>query len=161
MTPCEYLDGIVRPNIDDFRSNYGSLRHAHNAISAMDALAAHIFFYRKDKELLNTGDSTMSDSQYREKLALCNKDFELVRDIAKAQKHVRLERGKPRVKEATQIRPQSIGWGEGPWGEGRYGGVEQVVVNIGNDSFSFVESIVENSLTFLEGHMRELGICSD
>jgi hypothetical protein len=47
MTPREFLDEVVRPNVAEFNVNFGSLRTAYNAVAAVDALAAHIYWWCK------------------------------------------------------------------------------------------------------------------
>ncbi len=43
MTPREYVDEIVRPNLADLESDECNPRHALNAVHAVDALAARIY----------------------------------------------------------------------------------------------------------------------
>ena len=43
MTPREYVDEIVRPNLADLERDEGNLRYALNAVHAVDALAARIY----------------------------------------------------------------------------------------------------------------------
>ena len=45
MTPIEFLEEIVRPNVAAFHADYGSLRNAYNAVASVDALAAHPFVW--------------------------------------------------------------------------------------------------------------------
>jgi hypothetical protein len=90
-------------------------------------------------------------------LAARNQDFALLRDIAKAQKHVHLQQGKPQITRAEQITSRATGLGEGRLGEDRLGAPEQVVVDIAPGNFSYVESIINNSLAFLEAEMATLG----
>ena len=47
MTPREFLENVVRPNVEDFDANYGSVRQAYNAVAAVDALAAHLYLWCK------------------------------------------------------------------------------------------------------------------
>src|SRR3989454_4985189 len=82
MIPREFLDQVVRPNVAEFHANYGSLRHGYNAVAAADALVAHIFWY------IRNAPAQGDDTAYRATLASQNHDFRLLRDIAKAQKHV-------------------------------------------------------------------------
>jgi hypothetical protein len=81
----------------------------------------------------------------------------LLRDIANAQKHVHLTRRTPQVTLADQIVSRPIGWGEGPYGLGRYGGVQQVVVDIRPGDFAYLENTIDNALAFLEAEMASLG----
>lgn len=157
MTPQDYLVDIVKPNIAEFHEHYSDLRRAHNAIGAVDALAAHLFVWASANAPLTVA-SVNDDSHYRATLASRNRDFALIRDIAKALKHVQLTRYNPQVSRADQITSRPIGWGEGGWGEGRWGGVEQVVVEIVPGEISYVENIVDRAVAFLEAEMAALGI---
>jgi len=91
-------------------------------------------------------------------LASRDPSFALLRDIAKAQKHVHLTKHNPQVRRAEQIASRSIGWGEGDYDEGRFGGEEQVVVDIGPGKFFYVEKIIDSSLAFLEAEMTRIGV---
>jgi hypothetical protein len=138
VTPREFLEAVVRPNVTDFRSHFADLRHAHNAISAVDALAAHLYVWAKVN-------------------AARDQNFALLRDIAKAQKHVHLTRHNPQVTRSDQITTRPIGYGEGVYGMVRYGDVGQVVVDIAPGDFSYVENVVDESLAFLETEMTAIG----
>lgn len=157
MTPRDFLQDIVRPNVSEFHDNFGSLRYAHNAVSAVDALAAHLYVWaiaNNPAAVSHTND----DSHYRTSLASRDQSFALLRDIAKAQKHVHLTKHNPKVCRADQIASRPIGWGEGGFGEGRFGGVEQVVVDTAPGEFFYVEQIIESSLAFLETEMAAIGV---
>ena len=143
MIPREFLDQVVRPNVAEFHANYGSLRHGYNAVAAADALVAHIFWY------IRNAPAQGDDTAYRATLASQNHDFRLLRDIAKAQKHVRLTKGVPQVVRAEQVSARPIGYGEGQYGAGRYGGPPQLVVDINPGDFRYVESVVDAALAFL------------
>src|SRR5262249_49490308 len=122
-----------------------------------DSLAAHIYVWCKGNaphEIAGDKDDTI----YRESLAGRSSDFRLLRDIAKAQKHVHLTRGKPEVTTAAQVTARYLGWGEGRWDEGRWGGPHQVVATTDNGDLRYVEQIVAASLAILEAEMTRLKI---
>jgi hypothetical protein len=155
MTPREFLDQIVRPNLADFAQNYGDIRHAFNAIAAVDALTAHIHIWTKANAptLASQGD----DTAYRDELARQNRQFSLLRDVAKAQKHVHLDRGNPQIRNTDKVTARAIGFGEGGYGEGRYGGSLQVVVDLPGGGLAYVETIIAESLNLLEQEMKKVG----
>lgn len=156
MTARQFLTDVVHPNVSDFHSRYDDVRFAYNAISAVDALAAHLFeWVAANNPSAVTG--IPDDTVYRGALAARDQGFALLRDIAKAQKHVRLTRGSPQVSQASQITARPIGFGLGGFGQGRYGGPPQVVVDITPTHFEYVESVVDNALAFLEAEMTALG----
>jgi hypothetical protein len=158
MTLREFRDEVVLPNIADFNANFSSLRHAFNAIAAVDALAAHLYEWCKTNapsEVQGIAD----DSHYREELAKRYHYFRLFRDIAKSQKHVRLTKLKsnPIVTQAEQVSARPVGFGEGGFGEGRFTDQAQVVVDINPGTTQLVSSIVEQAHVFLEPEMNRLG----
>ncbi|GEM_PF-3711016 len=158
MTPRQFLNDIVCPNVKDFHDNYDNLRYAYNAIAAVDSLAAHLYVWANN-HAPGSVSSASDDSHYRALLASRDSDFALLRDMAKAQKHVHLSRGNPQIANADQISSRTVGYGEGGYGEGRYGGVQQVLVDIdvAAAKFGYVETIIDSSLDFLEKEMAALG----
>jgi hypothetical protein len=157
MTPREFLEQIVQPNVAEFHGDYANVRRAFNAVVAVDALAAHIYVW----STANAGaevDGIPNDTHYREKLANTHEDFRLLRDIAKAQKHIKLTQGTPKITEAKQISARAVGWGEGSYGHGRWGGPPQVVIDTERGTMRYVEQIVDSALQFHEGKMVRLNI---
>jgi hypothetical protein len=135
MMPREFLEKVVRPNISEWEANFGSERHAYNPVAAVDSLTAHLYVWCKANapaEIVGISD----DSQYRASLARRSPDFGLLRDIAKALKHVQLTSGKPQVANAGQVTTRSLGWCEERLGEGRWGGPPQVVVTTDSETFA-------------------------
>ena len=107
MTPIEFLTEVVQPNVAELEENHGSLRHAFNAVAAVDALASRIYWWCETHNHPEVADIN-GDSFYRESLAKKNASFRLLRDSAKAQKHDRLEWGNPLVTDSGQIVSRGI-----------------------------------------------------
>jgi len=157
MTPIQFLEQVVRPNLAEFHANDADIRYAYNSVAAVDAFAAHIYVWclvNAPAEVAGFAD----DTQYRAKLAASHNDFLLLRDIAKAQKHVELRRGSPTIAKAEQIITRPVGYGEGPFGHGRYGGPPQVVVDIDISTMRYLAQIVDSALSFLEGELSRMTI---
>jgi hypothetical protein len=156
MTPREYLETVVRPNVSEFHDNHADLRLAHNAVASVDALAAHIYVWVKFN-----GPPAVTpfsdDTAYRAALCKRSGEFSLLRDIAKALKHVQLTRGAPQVTRSDQIVTHRPAYGEGDYGMGHYGGAQQVIVNLGLIHFAYLETTVDCALAFLEHEMGEVG----
>lgn len=156
MTPKDFLEVMVRPNVADFKARFDDLRLAFNAVAAVDALAAQLYAWCQQNapaEIVGVP----SDTHYRGRLAQANAEFALLRDIAKANKHVHLTQGTPQVSSAGQVSQKALGWGVARWGEGRYGGRPQVVVDTNGGEARVVENIVDRALAFLEGEMQRIG----
>ena len=158
MTPREFLNTLVRPNLAEFHQRYDDLRLAFNAVASIDAMAAHLYHWCVNNMPNELVGLRREDDGYREHLAGKHADFALLRDIAKAQKHVRLTKGTPQVQAAAQMNTRAIGWGEGGYGKGRYGGPPQVVVDKNAGGFEYVEELVDSAVAFLEAEMTRLGV---
>lgn len=107
MTPWEHLELIVRPNIKQMSEAPKDVRLAFNAAAAVDALAAHLYWWAVEHfpEHVRGCDN---DSEYRHHLRRMDSDLSLTFDVAKANKHARLEFGKPLVVEAADIATRDL-----------------------------------------------------
>jgi len=150
------MDQVVRPNAADLELAFGDVRVAYNAVAAVDSLAAHIFHWLVS--LTPPGTSAADDSQYRKELADAHGDFALLRDLAKAQKHVELTRHTPQVSRASQVEVKSLGYGEARWDEGRWDSPPQVYVQTNSGSLRAVDALVRNSIALLDGIMLSRGM---
>lgn len=107
MNPNKFLTEIVVPNMDLLRSDSQSALFAFNAIAAVDALSARIFYW-----CCNTHPAEMKqfrdDTNYRQSLSERSQEFKILRDTAKAQKHARLVQGNPTLKHAGQVRDDRL-----------------------------------------------------
>jgi hypothetical protein len=99
-----------------------------------------------------------NDVEFRQEIAKKHRYFGLLRDLAKAIKHARLEQGKPGIRDSGALTSRGIAWGEAGFGCGRFGGVKQVVVTDNDGTLHFVECLVQNSVTLLDGYAVQLGL---
>lgn len=158
MTPYEYLELVVRPNYDDMLADISDVRKTHNAIAAIDALAAHIFYWCKDNaqvEVNGLGD----DGNFRYDVSKNRAFLQQLHGIAKAAKHFRITRGKnqiPVIETITDLAPRSFGYGEGVYGAGPYGGGEQVSF-MADGAKMQVSVVLARSLEFYEAMIERLG----
>lgn len=152
MIPREYLEHVVEPNIAELDADYGNIRLALNVVHSLDALAAQIFYGS------NGAIAAKDDLDYRNQLASVSDEFALLRDIAKAIKHVRLERGDPLVSGGDQVSVASIGWGVGRWGEGRWSGPPQAVVATNSGELRYIEQIAQGALSLLKLELEKWGL---
>jgi hypothetical protein len=157
MTPRDFLKQIVQPDIDIFHADYGNIRLAYHAVASTDALAAHLFQWcrvNNPPAALNAND----DSHFRHLLAQKDKHFALIRDVAKAQKHVEITKTSTAVSSASQVAARGIGWGEGGFGEGRFGGPVQAIVTTNAGELKYIEEAVDGARDFLEREMNAAGV---
>lgn len=157
MTPREFYNDVVIPNLAEFESKYDDIRLCHNAVGAVDSLAAHIYFFLRSNQP-NLVSGIFDDSGFRHHLANQHSDFGLLRDVAKALKHVELTRHTPEVRTANQIAIGRLGFGEARFGEGRFGSPPQIVVTTNGGDKRVMETVIKSSAAFLENQMTAFGI---
>lgn len=71
-------------------------------------------------------------------------DVALLRDVADAFKHYKLDRPSATVSGADAIVTLGTGWGKLRWGEGKWGGIEQVIVERKDGDQRALSSILQN-----------------
>ena len=140
-----FLAEVVDPTILDFRNNHLSWRHALAAVAVVDMLMAHVFEYigGSGSNELNAKD----DSDFRNILAKENLSVELLRDVAKAQKHVTLTRHQPKVSSFSDTSLVAKTYGSGAYGVGPYGGGFMVKISDGKNVSLL--SLISEALDFL------------
>ncbi|MEK7995882.1 MAG: hypothetical protein AAB403_18950 [Planctomycetota bacterium] len=158
MTPRQHLEQIVRPNLDEMELDRGDMRFAFNAAAAVDALAAHMYCWAVEHSPDRVAEEE-DDNSYRHTLAAKNLDFKLTTEVARANKHVRLDRGKPTVKTASQMATRELtvcdfaSWDDIWFGEG-----DQVSIEIPGATFEVAEAVFARACIFLEEEMNALRI---
>jgi hypothetical protein len=65
-------------------------------------------------------------------------------DVADALKHHRPDRASATVRISTDVVPIGSGWGQMRWGEGKYGGAEQVVITTKDGNKRALSSVLQN-----------------
>lgn len=63
MTPREYIEAVVRPNLADLEKDEGDIRHALNAVHAVDSLAARIHRAASGRATIGARDNYTLRSQ--------------------------------------------------------------------------------------------------
>ena len=152
LTPRQFLEEVVRPNLADMDEAPDDRRHAFNAAAAIDALAGLIY-----EELRQSHSSEVAgiegDEEYRDTLAGKDRYFALLRDLARAQKHGRLTWGAPGA--ATEdLAAGSVDWDESTV-DGWWDGPAELAGAYGQ-GLRRIKAIVRESATFLEGEMQRL-----
>ena len=71
-------------------------------------------------------------------------DVSLLRDIADAFKHHRPDRPSAAVLASTDVAPVSMGFGQARFGEGKFDGVEQVVITTKAGDMRALSSVLQN-----------------
>lgn len=151
----EFKRLILEPNLNSLMLVHDKLHIAFNAVSSVDSYSAHLF-----QAIQEVGVSPMSilsgevrgdnDISFRELLAAHSKDFGLIRDVAKANKHAILFRGNPQVNGSgdTILKPRPFGTGS--YGLGPYGGVEEWFVRTLDGKEHHLQTALVNAVDFID-----------
>jgi len=71
-------------------------------------------------------------------------DVALLRDVADAFKHHKPDRPSASVVVSTDVVPACRGWGTLRWGEGKWGGADQVILTMRNGDRRALSSVLQN-----------------
>ena len=162
-TVGDFWNGMVIPDCDAYRRDVADLRLAlHSATSlfhmhdwvfhAHESSIVAIFTHQKNNSVLSVSKA----SNFANSLQQSNANFGLIRDIANAGKHFKLDSpsGVPNSpSHSAKTRTQSTGYGQGGYGRGPYGGSPRVMLEVGtgsdieylticNDVFSMWQSLI-------------------
>ncbi len=137
---------IVEPNIAALAADFGNFRHNLSVVHTVEALAARIYYAS------NGMAPGANNTAYRAKLATRHPEIAPLRDIAKAIKHVRLDRGHPKTKRGDK-EVRSLRWDEAVC-DGRWDSPLQVVIPLGC-SVRVIETVALNALNVLKAEMAE------
>jgi hypothetical protein len=93
MTPRQFFDEVAEPNAQLAIANRGDLRHAVNAIMALDAAFGILHDALKERRHV----TEPNDNKWRDELTNKCADYGVVRDTAYAIKHGKLDRPKHKI----------------------------------------------------------------
>jgi hypothetical protein len=145
MRAQEFFTKHVEPAIAEWRANDCDERLAMNAAVALNQMADHYF------HSLPTGDPRLlaasSVRTLRDELGKQEPAFALIRDVADAHKHVKLDRKDRQVSSAEQTTVGSLGWGEAEFSYGRWGGAAELVVTLDSGRKRHFSALVDATFT--------------
>ena len=153
----DFWIGMVEPDYQESHKNQGDLRAAlHSAISLFH-MSDWVFeehrnmicnsFTFNDRNGLP--QAVNNSGTFANALEQIESDFALIRGIANAAKHLALDNIRPHrdaPSHSANTATQSLGWGEGGYGVGSYGGGPQVMLEgaSGHLHFSQIATSVYN-----------------
>lgn len=156
MTPREYLNLVVKPNVEEFIQDVSDPRRAYNAIATTDALAAHIFYWCR-KNMPDEVRGMDTDDHYRLRMQQSRANVGMVHDVAKALKHVEMTNKRNKIRTEAEVQARPFGFGEGGFGVGPYGGAPQQSVIVDGMKLQ-LQLTIETAVKFYEQEMDRLGI---
>lgn len=157
MTPHEYLETVVRPNMAALNEDAGDIRLASNAVASIDALGAHIYQWAAHHEPSLIDPLKGDDDGYRNHLATLNEDYHLLCDVARAFKHIHLRTKTPRlVYSAFAVSPQPLMVSDMESVSRDWTTEPCVLIQREDGRRLIARNVLERALMFLESQLEQL-----
>jgi len=150
-TPNHFLEYVVTPNLRAWREDQESLRLAFNAVMSIDSYAAHILEFGKEKGCFK---HNLNDSNFKKEIGKECDAFQIVSDVAKALKHVKLNNKSAVVKNASDTTVGKSDCGLGTYGSGPYNG-NRVITIVEENKRPLLDDCLE-ALEYLESFLKGL-----
>ncbi|WP_275288634.1 hypothetical protein [Halomonas elongata] len=128
-----FLDTHVVPNHEEWLVQPTDLRLAMNAVLSLYHMADH-FWHAYGQTDPDRTFHTARAGEFRAEMARRDSRFAVLRDVAEAHKHMRLDRPVRTVTESSQTAVGSTGYGEAGYGTGPFGGGPSIVVVLDDGS---------------------------
>lgn len=125
----EFFEIHVVPNLEAWLSQPTDMRLAMNAVVSLYHMADH-FWHAYASVDAGRVFGTASSGLFRAELAQRNTHFSLLRDVAEAHKHMKLDRSKRALTQSSQTAVGATGWGKGGYSTGPWGGGPSIVVEL-------------------------------
>jgi len=127
----EYFDTHVVPAVGEWCKVPTDIRLAMSTAVVLNQMADHYWHGFESADPTRVFH-TATVKAFRAELAARNTDWALLRDVAEAHKHVKLNRPVRAVTSAGQAFVVSTGFGATPYGTGPWGGTSSVVIELDN-----------------------------
>jgi hypothetical protein len=138
-----FFETHVVPARDVWRRSPRDLRVSMNLAVSLNQMADHFWHQYHESEPTRVHGKT-NVSVFRKFLAEGNPSFGLIRDVADAHKHVKLDRPDRVLTSAGQTSHGSLGWGEAEYGVGEFGGEEEVVIELDSGARRHFSGVVRD-----------------
>lgn len=144
----EFFETHVLPALKEWRADETSERLGMALAVVLNQTADRYFhsFPLRDPKLL----SATNPGELRTKLTTRNASLALIRDVAEAHKHFKLDRSHREVTNATQTTVGQMGWDEAEWDVGKWDSPPELVVTLDNGEKRHFSAIVDETVKLWE-----------
>jgi hypothetical protein len=143
--PRKFFEQHVMPSYEEWLRHPLDKRLAKSAVQEANNLAAHVFLHWKNRDPSKVYGAER-EGQYRDELVTREcPDFALVRDVAEAHKHVKLERKSRLITRYDQTAVKDTVFEEGVFEEGIFEG--EILVTLDDGSTRPLAEILGNVMT--------------
>lgn len=147
-TPAhDFFDTHLVPNYEAWLAQPTDIRLAMNAVVCLYHMADHFWHAYANLDSSRTF-ATANSGLFRAELAKRNYRFEVIRDVAEAHKHMKLDRSTRVLSESRQTAVGFTGYGQAGYGTGPYGGGPSIVVELDDNT--------KHHLSYVAQEVRQL-----
>lgn len=133
-TPAhDFFDTHLVPNYEAWLVQPTDMRLAMNAVVSLYHMADHFWHAYANLDSSRIF-ATANSALFRAELANRDHRFKVLRDVAEAHKHMKLDRSTRILSESRQTGVGSTGYGQAGYGTGPYGGGSSVVVELDDNT---------------------------
>ncbi len=142
----KYFLSHVLPSVSAWRDSTTDLQLAMHAAVSLNQMAD--YFWHEFSEAVPTSVLNQhSLKEFRKVLGTQFPSFALIRDVAEAHKHVKLNRNDRVLTGAEQTTVGNLGYGEAEYGVGTYGGGDEIVVELDSGQRRHFSAVVADTET--------------
>lgn len=144
-----FYDEHIVPSVREWETNPLEPHRAMNAAVSLNQMANHYWHEHHGDPSKVLGASSLG--VFRNLLAAATPEFGLIRDVADAHKHYKLDRPNRNITDASQATQASMGWSEAAWGEGEWGSPPEIVVTYDNGTKHHFSTAVRKIMAMWKG----------
>jgi hypothetical protein len=154
--PRNFFETIVMPSYREWCSDPLIEWKAKAAACNADTMAERVFTYWYPLDRTQIAGAATA-SRYRDHLSqsICA-DFGLVRDVHDGHKHAVLSRANRQITTSDQTGMGRMAFGQGGYGEGTYGGTDQIVIQLDNGSKRALSAVMSNVMGMWEKLLHDM-----
>jgi hypothetical protein len=144
-----FNDEHIVPSVREWEASPLEPHRAMNAAVSLNQTADH--YWHEHHSDLSRVLGAASIGAFRNALAATTPELGLIRDVADAHKHYKLDRPNRKLTDASQATQGAMGWGEAAWGEGQWGSPPEIVVTYDDGTKHHFSSAVRKVLAMWKG----------
>jgi len=144
-----FFDVHVRPAVDEWNRAPADMRKAMDAAVELNQMADY-FFHEYSVSDPGRVFSTSNLAALRAELGRRFPDFAILRDVAEAHKHVKIQRSGRYVTSAGQTLSISVGLGSAELGEDELGGSKSIIVQLDNAQTMRLKHLIVSAVKMWE-----------
>lgn len=153
--PKDFFNEVTKPAYSQFINTPSTFHTAFSVAMGLFNICEWVFEYNKTEIEAKFGKTYPKPSSFWQEVETQVPEAKFVRDLSNASKHVKLTiRPSTSMTHIANTSIIVVGWGEGGWGQNRYGGQGSVTMKDGSSDVS-LDDCVKRLYAFWESLIEE------